>query len=313
MSVYSAPRNLLRRLWHEPPPSLALEFSAGGVAAAEWVPGAGRMARFAVEALEEGALRPSPVRENIARPDEVQNAVRLALERVTRRRGGNLALLLPDVAARVSVIAFEQFPQKAQERVPLIRWRLKKTVPFEIDDAALAYQRQGTSPQGEELAVAVSPRVVTRQYEALVESLGFNPGFVTLSSMAALGLIATPEHRTTGTMLMRRSTGLLTILLLSPGKLRIFRSTELPAGDEGLTLEEIVGDAYSSAIYFQDNFGEKVERVFLTGFGDRTEELRGLVEKDLGARTQSLVVPGARSEDAQYLGLHGIVAGQATQ
>lgn len=313
MSVYSAPRNILRRLWSEPAPALALEFSAGGVAAAEWQPGAGNIERFAVEALEEGALRPSPVRENILHPEDVQRSVRTALEYVTRRRSGNVALLLPDVSARISVLAFEQFPQKEQERGPLIRWRLKKTVPFEIEDAALAYQRQGASAQGAELAVAVSPRTVIQQYEALVESLGFSPGFVTASSLAALGLISAPEHRSAGTMLLRRTAALLTTVLLTPGKLRVFRSIELPPGDEAIALEEIVRDAYSSAVYFQDNFAEKVERVFVTGFGAQTEPLRQLVEKELGAPAQSLLVPGVRAPHAQFLGLYGMVAEQAKQ
>jgi type IV pilus assembly protein PilM len=311
-SVYSAPKNVFRRLWYEPPPSLGVEFSAAGIAAAQWAPGAGVMEQFDIEPLPEGALRASPVRENVAQHEEVQRVLRQVLERVTHRHGGNIALLLPDAAARVSVVNFEQLPQSPHERLPLIRWRLKKTVPFEIDDAALAYHRQGASAQGEELAIAVSPLPIIRQYEALVESLGFDAGFVTLSSLAALGLVSPAEQHGAGVMLIRGLGGLLTILVVSPAKIRVFRATELPVDERGnFLIEEIARHAYSSTVYYADNFQEKVERVFLADFGEQSEELRGALEGELGVPAQLLAVPGARAQGQQFLGLHGMVAAQA--
>ncbi len=312
-SVYSAPKTFVHRLWYDPPPSLALEFTGAGVAACEWTPGAGQVGNFSSEAWPDGTLRPSPVRENMLRPDEVRRAAATVLDRATRRRGGNIALLLPDVAARVSVLTFEQFPGKAEDRLPLIRWRLKKTVPFEIDDAMLSYQRQGRSREGEEIAVAVSPGAIVRQYEAITQSLGFQPGFVSLSSLAMLGLLSEADSAPAGTMLLRAAAGLLTIVLLSPHKLRIFRSTELPAGADAAALDGVVRDAYSSAVYFQDNFGEKISRIFLAGFGERTGELREAVGRELGVQPQNLIAPGARTQDEQYLGIYGIIAEQARE
>ena len=311
MGVYSAPKTVFHRLWREPPPSLALEFAHEGVAAARWTPGAGAIERFTYEPLPEGALRPSPVRENLARPEEVRRAVMNALHNVSRRPGGNLALFLPDLTARVSVVTFEQLPEKRDDLEPMVRWKLKKTVPFEIDEAALAYQRQGRSGQGEELVVAVVPSSVVRQYEALVEPLGYQPGFVTLSSLAALGLIDSQPGRPAGAMLVRRVGPLLTIVLTSPGRLRIFRSAELPPG--GSPLEEIVTDVYGSAVYFQDNFQEAVERIYLAGFEDQTEALGEVIERELGVRPAGLLLPGLRSADAKFLGIYGMVAEQAKE
>lgn len=311
--AYSAPKTLLHRLWREPPPSLALEFTPEGVAAARWTPGAGTVDQFTFESLPEGALRASPVRENLVRPDDVRRVTANALQNVSRRGGGNIALFLPDVAARVSVISFDQLPDKKEEVLPLIRWRLKKTVPFEIDDASLSYQRQGRSREGEEVAVAVVPTVIIRQYEVLAESLGYQPGFVTLSSLAALGLIDPDHGRAGGAMLLRSTGPLMTIVVTSPGRLRIFRSNELPPGADASTLEEIVGDVYGSVVYFQDNYKEAVERIYLAGFGVQTRALQDAIEAEVCVRPQSLLVPGARAEDAKFLGIYGMIAEQAKE
>lgn len=313
-SVYTAPRNLFQRLWNEPPPSLGVEFSSDGVAAAHWTPGAGTVERLAVEPLAEGALRPSPVRENLLRADEVRRALAQTLGQVSRRNGGTLAVFLPDVAARVSVLNLEQLPSREEEATSLIRWRLKKTVPFEMDEATLTYQRQGDSPAGQEMVVAVTPRTIVRQYEMVLESLGYEPGFVTLSSMAALGLL--PESRDTGAsgaMLVRSAGRLLTIIVTSARRLRIFRATELPAGENGRTLEEVFDVAYSSAVYFQDTYGGTVEQVYLAGFGEQTAGLQQLIAGELSLQAQPLQVPGTRGEETKFLGLYGMIAEQAKE
>ena len=313
-SAFSVSRNLFHRLWDEPPPSLAVEFSSGGVAAACWTPGAGTADRFTSEPLPEEALRPSMVRDNVLRPDEVRSVLAELLGRVSRRNGGNLAVLLPDVAARVSPLVLEQLPARREEAQALLRWRLKKTVPFEVEQASLAYQPLGDSPEGREVLVAVAPSGVVRQYEAALESLGYQPGFVTLSSLAAIGLLpSVAPGAGSGTMLLRSAGRLVTILATGSGKLRMFRSSDLPAEEQPRSLEEILADAYSSAVYFQDNFGETLERIYLAGFGEQTPQLQALIQQELDVRAQPLLVPGARSEDNDFLGLHGMIAGQAKQ
>ncbi len=160
--------------------------------------------------------------------------------------------------------------------------------------------------------VAVTPHAVVRQYEMLLDSLEYEPGFVTLSSMAALGLL--PESRAdraSGTMLVRGAGSLLTIVVTSAGRLRIFRATELPAGEEARTLEEVFADAYSSAVYFQDSYGGKVEQIYLAGFGAQTAGLQELMSTELGLQAQPLAVPGIRGEEAGFLGFQGMIAEQA--
>lgn len=303
-------QSLWRRLWRDPPPTLACEFTGDAVAVARWTAGAVRPDELAVRSLPAGALRPSPVRENLVQPEEVARAVAAALEEVSRSsrsRRRDIALLLPDLSGRVSVLQFDRLPSKQEEAVSLVRFRLKKTVPFEVEDAAISFQVHGT-----EALVAVTPRTVVRQYEALFEEMGYLPGFVTLSTLAGLGLAAEPVgDPRAGTLLLRNGGRLLTIAVINQGRLRMLRASEMAAEDEDRTVDEVFQDVYASAIFYQDNYGGRIERVFLSGLEAQAEALSALVEADLGVRPRPLPVPARAPEQARFLGIYGLLLNQA--
>ena len=294
--------SLWRRLWEDPPPTLALEFSADAVAAARWAPGATRPEQMAIRPLPHGALRPSPVRENLHDVEPVAAAVSSALQEIGRGRSGDIALLLPDLSARVTVIPVEQMPSKAEEIVTMVRFRMRKAVPFDVDDACVSYR-----VQGHDLVAALAPRVVVRQFESLVEDLGYHPGLVTLSTLAGLSLVVPGTQPDAGAMLIRGSGGQVTIAIHSPGRLHMLRASEWAAQDA----QELAHDVYSSAIFYQDNAHGSVERIYECGLGAEKEALLARVESDLGVAPRPLVVPGATPEQSLFVGVFGMLAEQA--
>jgi len=294
--------SLWRRLWEDPPPTLALEFSADAVAAARWAPGATRPEQMVIRPLPPGALKPSPVRENFHDVEAVAAAVASALQDVGRGARRDIALLLPDLSARVTVLPVEQMPSRTEEIIALVRFRLRKAVPFDVDDACVTYR-----VQGRELLAAMAPRAVVRQYESLVEDLGYNPGLVTLSTLAGLNLVVPGSQPDSGAMFIRGSGPQVTIAIQSPGRLHMMRVSEVAAQDA----QELVQDVYSSAIFFQDNAHGRVERIYECGLGAEREAVLARVESDLGVAPRPLVVPGATPEQAPFVGLFGMLAGQA--
>jgi len=102
-----------------------------------------------VEALPPGALVASPIETNIVNPIAV---VKAAVASVTK------TLKLKDEAAafdrsgsggfRVFVQHFDDFPRSADEAVPMLRWKLKKSVPFEVDETLLSYMLQPSRGDG---------------------------------------------------------------------------------------------------------------------------------------------------------------------
>src|SRR4029077_11343601 len=136
-------------------PSLAVEVSPNRVAAARWGKMRGTLESYAVEPVPFGAIVPSPVEVNIAQPDAVRGALRRVFGRVSGH-GPDLALLIPDPVVRVFILQFESFPRRADEALPLLRWRLKKSVPFDVDETVVSWMRQDGRDGNLEIVAAVA-------------------------------------------------------------------------------------------------------------------------------------------------------------
>src|SRR5207244_3377183 len=67
------------------------------------------------------------------------------------------ALILPDYCARVAVLDFDSFPADPKEQLSLVRFRLKKSVPFDVDSAAVGYWAQPAAGGKQDVVAAVAP------------------------------------------------------------------------------------------------------------------------------------------------------------
>ncbi len=180
-------RRVARWLDAMPHAALAVELAPDRVAAARWSR-AGSLDGYAVESLPVGALVPSAVEANIVNSAAVKAAVGNACDRL-RSRDEDVAMILPDTVIRVFVQHFEEFPRSAEEAVPMLRWKLKKSVPFEADETLISYMRQAPREAGVDVVTALARLRIIREYESLVEAIGLRPGVVLSSSLAAISLL----------------------------------------------------------------------------------------------------------------------------
>ena len=119
-----------------------------------------------------GSVMPSTVETNITQPDAVRSALRAVFNRVPDR-GTPIALLVPDPVVRVFILPFDSLPRRVDEALPLLRWRLKKSVPFDVDETVVSWFRQGGPHQGNlEVVTAIARKGIIREYEEIIESLG---------------------------------------------------------------------------------------------------------------------------------------------
>ena len=112
-------------------------------------------------------------------------AVRQALEKVFDK-GRAVTLVVPDASVRVLLLDFDSLPSKVAEALPVVRFRLRKLLPFDSDDAAVSYQIMSSSRAGIRVLAVAMPRDVLAEYEAMVREAGFEPGAVMSSTLAAL-------------------------------------------------------------------------------------------------------------------------------
>jgi len=292
-------RRVARWLDALPNVSLALEVSPNRVAAARWSR-TGSLDGYAVEALPAGALIPSAVEVNIGNSAVVKAAVARACDRL-RARDEDVAMILPDTVIRVFVQHFEEFPRSAEEAVPMLRWKLKKSVPFEADETLISYMRQAARETGVDVVTALARLRIIREYESLVEGIGLFPGVLLSSSLAALSLLEDEKP----TLLARVSGSTLTTAIVRREVLCGYRCTELPAYGANLTPQMLLEEIFPVAAYYQDTWQETIKSVRLAGLGSRLPEFIKPLEDEFRCDVRSLlssaVSEGLVKEDARPL------------
>jgi len=268
----------LRNLFEDPPPAFVFEVAPTHVAMAHAVGDA----QAIVEPLAPGVVRPSPVNDNIIDTEAFASAVKnLVAHAGPGRKTRRAALILPDHSARVSVLDFDQFPEKPQDQLPLLHFRIKKTLPYDIDSAAISYFVQPMTKEGRrEIVAAVTPLEVVARYEAPFRAANFHVGIVTVSHLAALDLVAQ-----TGISVVAKMSGdVLTVMALDHGILRLVRSLEMST----ITLDEIAADLYPTFAYAEDNFGAHPDSLLLCGFGDLVDAARDRFSQELSCTVERL-------------------------
>ena len=252
----------LKYLLVDPPPPLVVEISSLGVSAVRRDSQTGEVMARARRDLPPGLLELSPNRPNIQDAAAFDEAVGGVISELGDLRRPDMALILPDNCSRLTVLDFDSLTGDAKERLKLIRWRLKKTVPFDVEAARIAYHTWPTA-NGVAALVAAGPAEVIRQYEAPFEQRGLWPGHVTLSTCAALNLLPKDSM----TLLAKRAGPALTMAAVEAGTVRMVRSVELtsPAESED-DWSEAARDIYPTMVFVEDHFGTAVNKLVLCGF-----------------------------------------------
>ncbi len=270
-----------------PHPSLVVEIAADHVAAARWGVSRGSLEGYAAEPLPAGSLMPSPVDANVTQPDAVKEGLRRVFSRLPHR-SGPLALLVPDMAVRVFVLPFENLPRKAEDALPLLRWRLKKSVPFDVDETTVSWMRQAGRDGGLEVVTAIARRRILREYEELLETMDVRAGVVLSSSLAALPLL----EQSGATLVARLCGSTLTTAVVQGQSLCVYRSTELAAGARQFDAQAVLEEVFPAVAYFQDTWGREIDRAYLAGFGEKADLFRGALGRELNVGVEPISAAG---------------------
>jgi type IV pilus assembly protein PilM len=271
---------LLATLREASSPSVAVEFASRRVSAAALDLRGGRpvIAAHAAEPLPDGALVPSLTAENV----RDRGAVIEALRRVFDRIGGRprrIGLIVPDPIAKVSLIRFEQVPARTQDLDQLVRWQVKKTAPFPIEEAQISYSSGLRAADGQEFVVSLARRSVVETYEQVCAEAGAHAGIVDLATFNVINaVIAASATMTADWLLVHVAADYASIAIVRGVHLIFFRNR---ASDSDGTLADLV---HQAAMYYEDRLqGGGFVRVVLAGVGARedVDQVRRSLEERL--------------------------------
>ncbi len=276
-----------------PHPSLVVEIAPAHVAVAGWSKSGRNLENYAVEPLPLGAVMASPVDANVVQPEAVKAALRKALGRVPIRGGAPVALLIPDPVVRVFILPFETFPRRTDEALGMLRWRLKKSVPFDVDETAVSWMRQIGKDGALEIVAAVARQRIVREYEEVLASFETNAGVVLSSTLTTLPLLEDEG----ATLLVRMSGKTMITVITQRGGLSVYRSTEMAAEAGALDPQAMLDEIFPAIAYFQDTFDVTPDRARMAGFGSRS----GVFRQALSAELKCPIAPLSESAIALTL------------
>lgn len=280
--------SLLTSWLASPPPDAAVEIAPGRVSAASIVPlGTGlAVSSYAVEALPAGAVVTSLTSHNIADRAAVSGALRTVLGRLGTRPA-RVALIIPDTAAKVSLIHFDKVPARRDDLDQLVRWQVRKSAPFPIDDACVSTTPGARGADGSgEFVVVVARRDIVQEYEGACAEAGTYAGLVDIATLSLVNLFLAGGRAPSGDWLTVHMRPEYTSIAIMRGEEMIFFRNR-PEGDEE-PLAELV---HQTTMYYQDRLsGAGFSRVMLGGSG-RTAGAVDVARQSLEERIGTAVDP----------------------
>ncbi len=261
--------SLISRLFAPPRPLVAVEIGARHVSALRL--GSARPAlveAHAVEPLPVGAVVPSLGATNLVDPSAVANAVGRALAAVGKAR--HVALVVPDSVAKVSLVRFDQVPAREGDLDQLLRWNIRKSLPFKAETAQVAWTPgAGDGASGREFLVAAARRDIIDEYERACVTAGAHPGLVDLATFNLINLQAASGGGGDW-LLVHVAADYVSLAIVRDGNVIFFRHRGAE-GDESLA--DLV---HQTTMYYEDRLaGKGFGRVVLAGAANGPEGAAG--------------------------------------
>jgi type IV pilus assembly protein PilM len=277
-----------------------VELTPEGVLAAA-TDGAGKAPSYAYAPLPAGALAPGIAEANIHNADAVAGAIRSALGQVSPRTR-SVTLVLPDPCVRVFMLDFDSLPAKSDEALSVLRFRMRKMLPFDVELAGLSYQVLSQDKDECKVLVAVTPGPVLAEYETAVRAAGYEPGAALPASLAALETMDSME----AVLAANLSASTLTTLIVNGQDLLLYRALDLPVDPEQRRGEIRRGIAVAAA-YYEDKLGLRASRLHYAGNAEGSAFAEWVGDSEL---TVVDLVPPPETGAVTTLG-HASIAGVA--
>lgn len=272
---------ILRDLFRTPAPDVAVEIDRTHVAAARlsWRGSRAVIAAHASEPLAPGLVVPGLAALNISDVPALAQVVSRVLSELGGGKPSRVSLIVPDTVAKVSLLRLDTVPAKAADLQEIVRWQVRKTAPFPIEQAALSVSPGARGADGgNEFVVALSRADVILQYEQACLMAGAHAGLVDLSTFGVINGILAGQSAPEGDWLLVHVTdAYLTLAVIRDRALLFFRHR----GEEEGTLADLI---HQTAMYYEDRLnGVGFARVLIAGAarlpGGADQVRRGLEER----------------------------------
>lgn len=263
-----------------PKPKVACEIGADRVIAARASASASSMEMYSSRRLPLGTLAPGLASPNVLQAESLRQAITGVLSTVAGN-SKDVIVVIPDASARVLLLDFETLPDKPEEAAAIIRFRVKKSLPFDVEHAALSYHL-GSGAGMLKVVAALSPIGVVQEYEAAVRDSGYAPGVVIPSTLAALGLVDADRP----TMVVKVDPNTASVAIVDGNDLILLRTLDRSTNHD-MSAQELANQIHPSMVFYEDTYSARIEQILLTGLAN-LENLNHSLQSEIGVSVASL-------------------------
>jgi type IV pilus assembly protein PilM len=294
-------------------PDVGIEINSDGIrlAAVSARKGRVQVQHMDAMALPTDALQINPFKPNILAIEPVADALR-DLWRRSRHHTPKICLLLQDRAALAFPVSLEAPPENREECLELIRFKLKKSVPFRIEDAHINYFRDNgeIDHRSSSFWVTVMNSHVLRQYEALVQSsIDAECGLVDLATFNLMNLADSEIRKQSWAgedhLYINLNRNYISLAITQKDRLMFFRSREMERENGGI--EEAMAEIHPAMMFYLDKLsGQHMSRAFVYSL-NRPEELCRNLEETHKIKTVILNPDPTSRESKTFAPLLGLL------
>ncbi|MHB1937145.1 MAG: hypothetical protein ACYCOR_11235 [Acidobacteriaceae bacterium] len=250
-------------------PRLACEIAPDGVLAGGSASVESSLDNAVYVTLPEGSISVGVTAPLFRDIHAVQTALKNALDSVDTR-GRDWTIVLPDACTRVHILDFDTLPAKPQEVLPLVRFRLRRMLPFDADLAGVSYQLlNASSPARKDAAVqviaAAMPAEIREEVESMVRGMQREPGVLLPATLAALAALPDAGAH----LLVHTEQDSMTTAITNNGELLLYRTTDRANTDPGDMAQAVL----VAAAYYEDALHVPLQEVWVAGL-ESTDVLR---------------------------------------
>ncbi len=271
-----------------PRPRVACEVGAERVIAARSSANASSIDMYSSRRLATGTLSPGLASPNVLQAEALRQAISSVLSTVAGN-SKDVIVVIPDASARVLLLDFENLPDKPEEASAVIRFRVKKSLPFDVEHAALSYH-VGASNGVLKVVAALSPRDVIQEYETAFSDIGYAPGVVIPSALATLGMVDADRP----TMVVKVDPNTVSVAIVDGNDLLLLRTLDR-SGRTDISAQELANQIHPSMVFYEDTYSARIQQVLVTGLAN-IEQLDNALAAEIGVAVNNVhSVPDSES------------------
>jgi type IV pilus assembly protein PilM len=246
------------------------------------------------EPLPPGTVEITPFKPNINSIEIVAEALKRIWGR-NRLKNSKVCVLLQDRAALTFNVTLEHAATSSAECLDLIRFKLKKNVPFRIEDTRISYFNVLGQPDHSDtnLWVTLISHPVLQQYEQMIQSsIDAECGLIDLNTFNLMNLaharIKEEGLNESDLLYVNLNHDYISIAITQKSNLMFYRSRALTKED-GI-LEEALQEIHPATMFYVDKLGgSELARVFIYAV-DNPAALHSSVQDRIGLPAEILSI-----------------------